>query len=50
VLREHYCIVRYLAGCEDQPCSWVRGEGREEEIKEKNICNLSVQIELHVSS
>jgi hypothetical protein len=25
------CIVISSVGCEDQPCSWVRREGRQEE-------------------
>jgi len=40
-------IVRSSAGCEDQPCSWVHREGREEE-KEREICKIRVQIELYV--
>ena len=26
-------IVRYSAGCEDQPCNWVHSEGRDNEEK-----------------
>jgi hypothetical protein len=40
------CVVRSSAGCEDQPCSWVHREGREEE-KEREICKLRAQIELY---
>jgi hypothetical protein len=29
-----FCIVRSSAGCEDQPCSWVHREGREEKERE----------------
>jgi hypothetical protein len=29
------CIVRSSAGCEDQPSSWVRMEGREEEREKR---------------
>jgi hypothetical protein len=42
LLRETYyverafCIVRYSDGCEDQPCRWVRREGRQRE--KENIC------------
>jgi hypothetical protein len=39
-------VVISSSGCEYQPCSWVHREGREEE-KEKEICKLRVQIELH---
>jgi hypothetical protein len=45
VERELY-VVRYSAGCEDQTCTWVRREGREEE-KEREICRLRMQIELY---
>jgi hypothetical protein len=30
---EPYGIARSLAGCEGQPCNWVRREGREREEK-----------------
>jgi hypothetical protein len=52
--REVFCcrrvsIVRSSTGCEDEPYSWVRREGKEEEIKERERCKLSTQIELYVS-
>jgi hypothetical protein len=53
VEREKYCVerevcvVRSSAGCEDQPCSWVRREGERRE-KKREICKLRVQIELYV--
>jgi hypothetical protein len=33
--REHSRIVRSSTGCEDQPCNWVRREGREEKRKKE---------------
>jgi hypothetical protein len=30
-------IVRSSVGCEDQPCSWVRREGREREEKREYL-------------
>ena len=35
-------IVRSLAGCEDQPCSWVHGEGRDREEKREDLLAESV--------
>jgi hypothetical protein len=40
--REHSRIVISSSGCEYQPCSLVRREGREEKTKkEREICKLS---------
>jgi hypothetical protein len=39
-------ILIYLAGCEDQPCSWVRrggGGGREREEKKEDLLAESVE-------
>jgi hypothetical protein len=34
---EPYGIVRSSARCEDQPCSWVRGKGRDKEKEEEDM-------------
>jgi hypothetical protein len=34
VPQEYSCIVRSSVDCEDQPCSWVRREGREEKERD----------------
>jgi hypothetical protein len=39
---EPSAIVRYLAGCEDQPYSWVHREGREREEKKGDMLAKSV--------
>ena len=49
LLREKYCIVRAvcivrsLAGCKDQPCSWVHREGRGTEEKREDLLAKSVE-------
>jgi hypothetical protein len=38
ITEREVCVVRSSAGCEDQPCSWVRREGREEKReKERDL-------------
>jgi hypothetical protein len=37
-----FCIVRSSTGCEDQPCSWVRREGRDREKKRENMLAKSI--------
>jgi hypothetical protein len=32
-----FFIVRFLVGCEDQPCNWVRREGRDSEEKREHL-------------
>jgi hypothetical protein len=32
-----FCVVISLAGCEDQPCSWVYREGRDREEKKEDL-------------
>jgi hypothetical protein len=32
-----FCIVRFSAGCEDQPCNWVRREGRDKEENKEDL-------------
>jgi hypothetical protein len=34
-------IVRSSVGCEDQPCSWVRREGRDREKKREDLLTKS---------
>jgi hypothetical protein len=36
-------IVRSSAGCEDQPCSWVRREGRDREKREDLLAKSTDQ-------
>jgi hypothetical protein len=36
-VREPFGIVRSSVGCEDQPCSWVRREGRERERRREDM-------------
>jgi hypothetical protein len=31
VVERETCVVRYSAGCKDQPYNWVHREGRERE-------------------
>jgi hypothetical protein len=45
-----FCIVRSSAGCEDQPCSWVRREGRDREKKKEDLLAKSADQELYASS
>jgi hypothetical protein len=42
-VREPSGIVRSLAGCEDQPCSWVCREGREREEKKEDLLAKSTE-------
>jgi hypothetical protein len=38
-----FYIVRSLVGCEDQPCSWVRREGRDREEKKEDLLVESIE-------
>ena len=47
---ENSGIVRYLAGCEDQPYNWVHREGSyiEERKREIGISSLLIYLSSHV--
>jgi hypothetical protein len=36
-VRDTYGIVRYSFGCEDQPYTWVRREGRDRKEKREDL-------------